>query len=592
MSHSSAEATTVSPQACKHCGEIPPACLCDQRCLFCGNDQRMCLCDIKGNADNRVSVLSTSGPNETGKTKIKDLSDLLEKVGRDKLNRTVLDNIEPWNERSKLSADAMDAPDETLAPVENPLAESSLGQPAKVRAGNIQTADDTAKYTPNDAGRAQQFIDRWKDFVRYVPEWGQWLIWRDHFWQPDDDGAIHRLAIEHSRKLGIEAAQIVDDRARADAVKTALTLGNAKYIGYMLELAKVDFRIVVHADQLDQSPDLLGVLNGVVDLTLGSFRPGQRADLITKRAGAEYQAGAACPRWLQFIYEVTCGDEELARYLQKWVGYTLTGWVIEQCFAFLYGAGNNGKSKFIEAIRALLGDCGLSAPLSLIALSPNGREPTHDLAGLQGARFVVGPELEQGMRLAESRIKDLTGGDTISGRRLYKESFNFNPVAKLWLFGNHKPTITGTDIGIWRRVRLIPFEAEISEERKDPDLGTKLMVELPGILLWALDGVAAWRAAGLHSPARVSDAVIEYKTEEDWLGDFLSTQVENTPEHRVTFGDMYSRYQLWAGRGGVRFPMSSRTLAKALRQHGLTDGRSNGGSFWLNVTLRTHPFGS
>jgi len=499
------------------------------------------------------------------------VSDLLEKVGRDKLSRTVLDNLEPWNKVSESITDGTNAPAECR---------------------NVPATGDTPIYSPNDAGRAQQFIDRWQDSVRYVPEWGQWLIWHEDYWQPDNDGAIQRLAIEHSRQLCVEAAQIKDERTRGDALKTALTLGNTKYINYMLELAKVDSRIVVHADQLDQDPDLLGVLNGVVDLASGSFRPGQRADLITKRAGAEYQAGAACPRWLQFIEEVTCGNKELARYLQKWSGYSITGCVSEQCFAFLYGSGNNGKSKFIEVVLGLAGDYGVSAPLSLIALSPNGREPTHDLASLQGARFVVGPELEQGMRLAESRIKDLTGGDTISGRRLYQESFNFRPVAKLWLFGNHKPTITGTDIGIWRRVRLIPFEAEISDERKDLELGAKLLAELPGILLWSLEGVAAWRAEKLQSPALVSEAVNDYKTEEDWLGDFLNTQLEDTPGRRVTFGDMYSRYQVWAGRGGVRFPMTNRTFVKALRQHGMTDGRSNGGSFWLNVTLRTHPFGS
>lgn len=489
------------------------------------------------------------------------------------------------------SPDALPVQAATAPGIPPPLPAPATGddlhtQVSSLPSASAQTTECDVEYTPNDAGRAQQFIDRWKDSVRYVPEWGRWLTWRDHFWHPDNDGAIQRLAIEHSGQLIAEAAQIKDLRTRNEAVKSALTLGNTKYINFMLELAKVDSRIVVHADQLDQNPNLVGVLNGVVDLTSGCFRPGQREDLITKRAGAAYQAGATCPRWLQFIEEVTCGDLGLARYLQKWVGYTLTGSVTEQSFVFLYGSGNNGKSKFIEAIQALVGDYGLSAPLSLIALAPNGREPTHDLASLQGARFVVGPELEQGTRLAESRIKDLTGGDTISARRLYQESFNFQPVAKLWLFGNHKPAITGTDTGIWRRVRLLPFEAQIPEAMKDPDLGTKLAAELPGILIWALEGLAAWRIEGLQAPCKVTEAVEEYRLEEDLLGEFVRIEVSLSQGSRVTYADMYNRYRAWADRCGLRYPLNSRSFAKALRERHVSSGRSNGASIWLDVMLR------
>lgn len=447
-------------------------------------------------------------------------------------------------------------------------------------------AADEKSFPPNDAGRAERFVDRYVDQVRYVPAWGKWLTWDQHRWRPDGDGAARRLAIEHGKQRVLAAAQIADHIQQREAIKAALALGNTNKIDAMLSLAAVDERAVLRQEELDRDPDLLGVPNGVVDLRTRELRPGQRADMITKCAGVAYDKDATCPRWLDFVCEVTCGDHQLAQYLQCFIGYSLTGHTDEQCFAFLYGGGANGKSTLIETLQGLFGDYAMSAPLSLIALSPNGREPTHDLASLEGSRLVVGPELEQGMRLAESRIKDLTGGDIISARRLYQESFNFQPACKLWLFGNHKPAITGTDLGIWRRVRLIPFTAKIPVERRDPQLRSKLVAELPGILNWALEGVRMWRAGRLVSPAAVLAAVADYRSEEDLLGEFLEDEVQQCPSGRASFADLYQRYRGWAARNGVRHPQTSRALAKALRERGYVDGRSNGVTIWTNISLR------
>ena len=443
-----------------------------------------------------------------------------------------------------------------------------------------------AAYTLNDAGRAAQFVDNHLDEVRYVPAFGRWLLWAGHHWQQDEDGGITRLAVKHSQQLIAAAATIANDAARREAVKEALAMGNAKRIQLTLELAKCDRRVVLSQNDIDSDPFLLGVQNGVVELRTGTFRAGRRDDLITKRAGVSYVPGATCPRWLTFISEVLGDDQALVAYVQKLMGYTLSGDVREHLFPFLYGSGKNGKSVFTETTLKLMGDYGQKAPQSILIASPNGREPTSEVARLHGMRLVVGSETEEGSRLAESRVKDLTGGDTLTGRFLYAEFFDFKPRFKLWMFGNHKPEIRGTDEGIWRRVRLIPFLVHFADHRQDPQLAAKLADELPGILQWAMDGARLWLSDGLKSPPRVNEASAEYREEEDTLADFLGDEVEDAPTGRIESGEMFLYYQAWAARNGIRYPLTLRSLTKQLRERGMRLTRTNGKRRWEGVSLK------
>jgi putative DNA primase/helicase len=453
-------------------------------------------------------------------------------------------------------------------------------------AQNELPAHNAKLYMANDAGRAEQFVDNHAEAIRYVPAWNRWLIWAGHYWRPDEDGAITRLAVSHSTQLIRAAAEIPDHRNRADAVKDALKMGDAQRIEKMMELAKCDVRIVARHEHLDAEPFLLGVRNGVVELRAGLFRTGRREDLITKRAGTEYAKAATCPRWLAFLSEVLDGNAPLISYVQKLVGYTLTGDVSAQCFPFLFGSGKNGKSVFTEILQKLTGDYGQRAPSSLLTASNNGREPTHEIARLHGARLVVGSETEEGARLAESRVKDLTGGDTLTGRFLYAEAFDFRPCLKLWMFGNHKPEIRGTDDGIWRRVRLIPFTVQIPEASRDPHLPAKLAEELPGILQWALEGTRLWLAHGLTVPAIVSDASAEYRDEEDTLADFIAEEIERVPNARTAPGELFARYQAWAARNGMRYPLTQRALAKRMKERGFKLDRTREARFWADVELK------
>lgn len=458
-------------------------------------------------------------------------------------------------------------------------------QLAKWAQDNEVSEGPPATYESTDSGHALQFIDRHRNVLRYVPAYKQWFVWHEHHWRPDADGQIIDVARTHSRALLAEAIAMNDARDRVTAVKEALLLGNVKFMDAMLKMGRTDRRIVVSHEDLDADPFLLGVRNGVVELRAGTFRPGRPGDLITKRAGTTHKAGADCPRWRAFLHEIMHRDEDMVRYLQKLVGYTLTGKVSEQCFPFLYGSGKNGKSVFTETLHSLLGEYGQRAPQSLLIANANGREPTNEIARLCGARLVIGSETEEGTRLAEARVKDMTSGDTITGRFLYTEAFDFRPKLKLWMFGNHKPEIRGADDGIWRRMRLIPFVVQIPEHQRDPHLTETLAAEMPGILNWALEGTRLWLAEGMKSPKAVDEACSEYREEEDTLGDFIDSELETSGSARTGTVAMYDRYKNWAETNGIRFMLSQRTLAKRLRERGLAMTKSNGDRFWLGVAL-------
>ena len=449
----------------------------------------------------------------------------------------------------------------------------------------LPAAREESSYTANDTGRARRFIDAHAGKLRYVPRFGKWLTWEEHRWRFDEDGAILRLATEHSQWLLAEASRIPEAATRELAVRQALSMGNLKHIRPMLDLACSDERIVAPHHRLDADPWLLGVANGVVDLRTGAFRAGRRADLITRCAGTSYDGAAECPRWRSFLEEVLAGDEERITYLQRAVGYSLTGEVTEQCFLFLHGSGKNGKSVFTEVLYRLFGEYAQRAPSSLLTASINGREPTHEIARLRGARLVIGSETEEGAWLAESRVKDITGGDTLTGRFLYQEAFDFKPTLKLWMFGNHKPRIRGTDDGIWRRIRLIPFTVQIPEDRRDPRLTAKLTDELPGILRWALEGVRAWQETGLPAPAAVTEASAEYRKEEDSLGDFIADEIVQKPEARTAIAEVFARYKTWAERVGLS-PMSQQKLTRRMGERGFQRRKSNSEVLWEGITLK------
>jgi P4 family phage/plasmid primase-like protien len=453
-------------------------------------------------------------------------------------------------------------------------------------AATIEPRGGLLAFQDSDAGNAERFHLRHGEDVRYVRASGQWLLWNGYRWEPDTTGGMTCLFVNVMRELAAEAVRTEDPKAAQAKAAFALRSTNLEKVNSGLAMLKALPGITVAVDELDGDPWLVGAPSGVVDLRSGEpIRP-ERSQLITKTIGTRHDAAADCPRWREFIRTVTAGDDELAAYLQAAVGYTMTGLCREQCLFFLHGNGCNGKGVFSETIKTLIGDYGQTAPESLFTRDRNS-SATNDVARLAGCRLAIAAELDEGAAFAESRIKSLTGADTITARFLHKEFFDFQPTHKFWVSGNHKPTVRGTDVGIWRRLRLVPFTVRITDEQKDPALADKLLGELPGILNWALEGCLRWQREGLKVPACVRKATEDYRREEDVIGQFLGDCTHPSPGERTPTTAVYQRYALWCEIEGIqpKFRLSARRLIRRIEEHHYARRKSNGAHFWEGLEI-------
>jgi putative DNA primase/helicase len=348
-----------------------------------------------------------------------------------------------------------------------------------------------------------------------------------------------------------------------------------------IALAKSIGGVSITVNDLDADPWLVGTPSGVIDLREGRPITPRRDMLITKSIGTDFDPAANCPLWEGFLLTVTGGDQELIDFLQCAVGYTLTGGVTEQCLFFSHGCGQNGKGVLAETIKRLGGDYAQTAPETLFESIPN------DIARLAGCRLVLAAELDEGAAFAESRIKALTGGDSITARFLHQEFFDFLPTHKFWISGNHKPTVKGTDLGIWRCIRLLPFTVRISDAQKDPDLGEKLRGELPGILNWALAGCLRWQCEGLKTPRCVAQATADYRNEEDIIGQFLEETTTETTTGRVLQSELFRSYLSWAHQSGIKHPLTTKTFNRKIAERPLCKLKSHGGRYWGGISFST-----
>jgi putative DNA primase/helicase len=451
----------------------------------------------------------------------------------------------------------------------------------------MSTSKLTLAALPNDTGRAARFVDAFGRDIRFVHEWQTWLTWEGHRWRRDRDGAIMRFVkefclLEFKRALTDHPN---DPKAATEARREAAEMGDKAQAERMLKMAESDPRVIVHPENLDANPWLLGTGNGVVELRTGKFRPGLQEDFVTKATGTPHEAGALCPRFEKFMLEIFDADNDLAEFVSRALGYSLTGDISEHGFFFLHGCGSNGKSRLIETILAMVGEYGATTAPEVVALTKSDT-PMHHLADLHGARFITLPETEETHRLAESRVKSLTGGDEITACRKYEHPFRFRPQLKLWIHGNHKPEIRGADNGIWRRVKLIPFHAVFAAEKRDPALQEKLAVELPGILNYAIAACLRWQSTGLLCPATVKAATDSYRNEQDVLAEFLEDETIVTAAASVSRSALYGRYTEWAQAQGILKPWNERAIAKNLRERGIQEGKANGTRVWHNLTLR------
>lgn len=442
-----------------------------------------------------------------------------------------------------------------------------------------------SSFPMTDMGNAQRLVALFGHGLRYCHLWGKWLVWDGRRWNVDDTGGIVRCAKETARSIREEAADCDDgDQAKA-LMKHAIRSEAEARVKAMITLAQSEPGIPVTPDDLDADPWLLCVANGTVDLRTGELREHRRDDLITRWTPVAYDQRAACPQWLAFLDQIMAGKESLLHFLQRAAGYSLTGSTGERALFFLYGSGANGKSTFLETLKAALGDYAMRTPTETLLAKQDVAIP-NDVARLKGARFVSASEAEEGKRLAESLVKSLTGGDTISARFMRGEWFDFKPEFKLWLATNHKPIIRGTDKGIWDRIRLIPFEVRIPDDEQDKSLPSKLMQELEGVFAWAVQGCLDWRQHGLGMPHEVREAVASYRSEMDILAAFLDDRCVVQAGARAGATELFDAYKAWCEASGER-PITQRMLGIKLRERGFESRRAgaNGGIVWFGIGI-------
>jgi putative DNA primase/helicase len=366
------------------------------------------------------------------------------------------------------------------------------------------------------------------------------------------------------------------DKACIDAMlRFARYSAGTKGIANMLVMARSEPGIAVNVDQLDADPWLLNLPNGTFELKTFTLRPHDRADLITKLCPTPYDPDADCSLWHSMIKTITGGNEALASFLRRYAGLCLTGSAREHILPVFYGNGANGKSTFLGALMHMLGpDYSMKAPPDLLLVTKGDRHPT-ERADLFGMRLVVASETENGRRFAESLVKDLTGGERARARRMKQDNFEFSQTWKIVVCTNHRPIVRGTDHGIWRRLKLVPFTVNIPEPDQDKDFPEKLKAEASGILNWCLLGLQEYLADGLGEPEAVKTATKAYRDEMDLAQRFMDECCDRAPDRKCRAAAFYMAFKIWCESIGEQ-AANERTFRLAITEKGIERKRDNG----------------
>lgn len=425
----------------------------------------------------------------------------------------------------------------------------------------------------NDIGNAERFVERYGAEVMFVPGIG-WLVWDGRRWIVDiADAAIKRLA-QMTAKAIFRESEFMADRAGADSrSKWASNSGRSPRLDAMLKEARP--HLIRRLEDLDADPKLLNVKNGTIDLRTSELRPHDRNDLITKLAPVKYRGSKDSVHWTSFLHQIL-PDPEVQEFIQRFFGYAITGLTVEQSLVFQVGKGSNGKSTMNEAIKSVLGDYCATLPIGALLFS-EGRNggATPEIAKLAGIRIVFASEPEVGQRFAEGMIKDLTGSDTISARKLYKDPIEFKPEFTLIIAGNNRPAIRGTDEGIWRRFNVVPYEAFIARGDRDRKLPAKLNGECSAILGWLVEGAKLWFESGLDAPQTVLAATNYYREENDTVSQFVSEMMEADRTGWVPTKELRPVYEIWCKENGFH-PLGGKLFGQRLEAMGYLAAKENG----------------
>lgn len=465
----------------------------------------------------------------------------------------------------------------------------ALGLTFSKNGQSLNPKDKNGPFPLTDAGNAELFAALYGHILRFDHARNRWLIWEEHRWAPDSDGEVRRLAKKAARVRYRTALDIEDLDLRGKTASSAVRSESRQRLDACLALARSEHPIADSGMTWDPDPYLLGVANGVVDLRTGMIRSGHPDDRLTMQVPVQYDVKAECPRWQQFLHQVFQRDGELIGFVQRALGYSLTGSVREQVLFLCYGTGSNGKSVFLDMLRNVLGDYAMNIPFTVLELQQRP-SLTNDLASMAGRRLVTSSETNESTRLNEARIKALTGGDPITARFLYSESFTYEPVAKFWLAVNHLPRVRDDSYGFWRRVRVLPFNEQFTGDDADKGLPFKLLEELPGILNWGVQGALNWRLVGLAPPSAVMTATQAYRKDNDELDGFVADCCVVADGVRAEPGHLFSEYQRWSKEQGIleRHRLGSRSFGTRIRERFGDSVSSNGKRYFLGIGLKAN----
>lgn len=454
--------------------------------------------------------------------------------------------------------------------------------PAVVAATEAETKRNGPTPTPGhygftDLGNCQRLVFRHGLNIRYCHPWKTWVAWGGTHWTTDATGFVMQKAVETVRSIYSEAGEADSQEMREKTSAHAIKSESAKSIQAMVLLARYDRSIDVDFRQFNNDPWLLNCRNGTVDLHTGELLTHRREHLITKCADATYDPAAECPAWEKFLRDVFAGDGDLVTYVQRLCGYFLTADVSTHMLPVFWGCGGNGKGTLLNTLLGVMGSGYSGAAASELLMTRHGHRHPTELADLHGKRLVVCQETDDGCRLNEPLVKWLTGGDQINARRMCENFWTFDPTHKLVLSTNYRPKVHGTDRGIWRRLRLVPFNVTFDGEREDTKLSDRLESESAGILAWMVAGCLAWQRHGENTPEAVLVATSEYQQEEDIVRRFVTDRcVTDHPDLESRASTLYAAYCDWMEKTGEGHPVTQNSFGRRLAELGYERFRSNG----------------
>jgi putative DNA primase/helicase len=448
-------------------------------------------------------------------------------------------------------------------------------------AGVPRPADPMPEEPMTELGYAHRLIHVYGDRLRYVPQWKRWLVWDGQRWAHDATGQAPRWAKVIARRVTADAMAIQgDDQKLKAAVNLARRGESSPGISGALTLAGTEKGIVVTPDDLDADPFLLNCRNGILDLRTGKIGPHDPAALLTKMTGAAYHPDATGLEFGKFLGRVQ-PQAAMRAYLARLLGHALEGRVVSHILPIFHGEGGNGKGTLIGVVLAALGDYADAADPELLTAKTFDAHPT-GTADLYGLRLAVLHESDHGRCLAEGTVKRLTGGDRIKARRMREDFWHFDPSHTFVMLTNHKPVVSGTDEGIWRRLRLVPWDVVIPAEERNEELGDKLALELDAVLAWLVTGYQDWHAHGLADPELVTKATTAYRGESDQLGRFLEEQC--MLHGQVRSSDLYAAWSKWCAEQGEE-PGTQTAFSTKLTNRGFDKRKTETGAFWKGLGL-------